>query len=85
MPDLQAPRITPGQLVPVSRKMTESQPRLAVSTRTRRAVTASALLTSDRIGVRPLSAPNATIGAAVSRRQNTPAGRVTSTTSPGLR
>ena len=33
----------------------------------------------------PLPAPNATIGAAVSRRQNTPAGRVTSTTAPGLR
>ena len=65
--------------------MTALASRWAVSTRTRRPVVASALLTSDRIGVMPLPAPSATSGAGLSRRQKTPAGRVTSTASPGAR
>lgn len=66
-------------------KITEPASRFAVRIRTRRPVVASALLASERIGVIPLPPANATSGASLSRRQNTPAGRVTSTTSPAAR
>jgi hypothetical protein len=74
--------------------MTEPASRSAARTRTGRPVPASADLASDRIGVIPLPPQNATTGAAnsrappassPSRRQNTPAGSVVSTTSPGAR
>ena len=63
--------------------MTASRSRLAYRRRTRREVVDSAALSSENTGVIPLPALKATTSPSPGPRQNTPAGRVASTTWPG--